>query len=140
MDGPRGTARQLPADEGVLPRWDNACMTPARAPHRPQGLPWQRWGAAFAIAVGLSTAGGPLQAATSSVVTTERVRAELVAGRLVPADEGGGAGEAGLLRMTLDIRAYRERPAGREAPKRSAQALWAFLAGPAAAAPDPAAA
>ncbi len=65
------------------------------------------------------------------------VRRELRARRLVPA-----ATEVELpgLTLTLDIRAYRERPAGREAPKRSAQALWAFLAGPATAATDPAAA
>ena len=52
------------------------------------------------------------------------VRRELRARRLVCA-----APEADLpgLSLTLDIRAYRERPAGREASKRSAQALWAFL-------------
>ncbi len=62
------------------------------------------------------------------------VRRELRARRLVPA-----ATEVELpgLTLTLDIRAYRERPAGREAPKRSAQALWAFLAGPPGAATDP---
>jgi len=27
------------------------------------------------------------------------------------------------------VRAYRERPGGRQAPKGTAQALWAFLAG-----------
>lgn len=60
-------------------------------------------------------------------------RRELRARRLVPA-----AAEADLpgLSLTLDIRAYRERPAGREAPKRSAQALWAFLVGSAATAMD----
>jgi DNA-binding transcriptional LysR family regulator len=56
------------------------------------------------------------------------VRRELQEGRLVPA-----AAEASLggLSMTLDIRAYRQRPGGRggEPAKRSAQALWAFLAG-----------
>ena len=61
------------------------------------------------------------------------MRRELRARRLVPA-----ATEAELpgLTLTLDIRAYRERPAGREAPKRSAQALWAFLAGTPGAATD----
>ena len=54
------------------------------------------------------------------------VRRELRAHRLVPAvPEAELAG----LSLTLDIRAYRERPSGREAPKRSAQALWAFLTG-----------
>lgn len=51
------------------------------------------------------------------------VRAEVRAGRLVPA---GGA-ELAALTLTMDIRAYREKPAGREAPKRSAQALWSYL-------------
>mgnify|MGYP000328927823 FL=1 len=50
-------------------------------------------------------------------------RAEVAAGRLVAAD----GGEFGPLRLTLEIRAYRQRPAGREAAKRSAQALWDFL-------------
>lgn len=54
------------------------------------------------------------------------VRRELRAGRLVPA---APEGELEGLSLALDIRAYRERPAGREAPKRSAQALWTFLAG-----------
>jgi DNA-binding transcriptional LysR family regulator len=31
------------------------------------------------------------------------------------------------LEMPLDIRAYREKPLGKEAPKRSAQALWNHL-------------
>ncbi len=50
-------------------------------------------------------------------------RAEVAAGRLVAAD----GGEFGPLRLTLEIRAYRQRSAGREASKRSAQALWDFL-------------
>jgi hypothetical protein len=28
----------------------------------------------------------------------------------------------------MDIRAYREKPLGREAPKSTAQALWTYLA------------
>ncbi len=57
------------------------------------------------------------------------VRAELAAGRLVPADEGGGVGEAGPLRMTLDIRAWRQKP-GREGQRHvhaTALALWEYL-------------
>ena len=30
--------------------------------------------------------------------------------------------------MTMEVRAYREIPAGKEAPKGAAQALWAYLA------------
>jgi hypothetical protein len=29
--------------------------------------------------------------------------------------------------MTMDVRAYREKPAGKEAPKGTAQALWMYL-------------
>ncbi len=58
------------------------------------------------------------------------VRRELREQRLVPA---APPGEQAALELTLDIRAYRERPAGREAAKRSAQALWHFLAGTAGA-------
>ena len=32
------------------------------------------------------------------------------------------------LEMTMDVRAYREKPVGKEAPKGTAQALWAYLA------------
>ena len=32
------------------------------------------------------------------------------------------------LEMTMDVRAYREKPSGKEAPKGTAQALWAYLA------------
>jgi DNA-binding transcriptional LysR family regulator len=56
---------------------------------------------------------------------TSAVRAELAAGRLVPADEGG----LGPLRMTLDIRAWRQKP-GREGARHvqgAAQALWDYL-------------
>ena len=28
----------------------------------------------------------------------------------------------------MDVRAYREKPVGKEAPKGTAQALWAYLA------------
>ncbi|HVE54954.1 MAG TPA: LysR substrate-binding domain-containing protein [Ramlibacter sp.] len=57
------------------------------------------------------------------------VRKELRAGKLVspaPADLPG-------LSITMEVRAYRERPSGRHAPKGTAQALWAFLAGAGAA-------
>jgi hypothetical protein len=30
----------------------------------------------------------------------------------------------------MDVRAYREKPVGREAPKGTAQALWEYLAHP----------
>ena len=46
--------------------------------------------------------------------------------RLVPAMADAAA--AGL-ESTMEIRAYRERPGGREAPKGTAQALWSFLLG-----------
>ena len=36
------------------------------------------------------------------------------------------------LEMTMEVRAYREKPMGREAPKGAAQALWAYLAANAA--------
>ena len=52
------------------------------------------------------------------------VKKELRARRLVsaaPADLPG-------LEMTMQVRAYREIPAGKEAPKGAAQALWAYLA------------
>ena len=29
--------------------------------------------------------------------------------------------------MTMDVRAYREKPNGKEAPKGMAQALWTYL-------------
>lgn len=51
------------------------------------------------------------------------VKKELKSRRLVPA-----AGPSiGGLELAMDIRAYREKPLGREAPKRNAQALWAYL-------------
>jgi DNA-binding transcriptional LysR family regulator len=52
------------------------------------------------------------------------VKKELRSRRLVaaaPADMKG-------LEMAMELRAYREKPSGREAPKGTAQALWAFLA------------
>jgi DNA-binding transcriptional LysR family regulator len=52
------------------------------------------------------------------------VKKELRAKKLVnaaPADMKG-------LEMTMEVRAYREKPMGREAPKGAAQALWAYLA------------
>ena len=58
------------------------------------------------------------------------VRSELAAGRLVPADEGSGPGEAMPLRLTLDIRAWRQKP-GREGQRHAhatAQELWDYLA------------
>jgi DNA-binding transcriptional LysR family regulator len=58
------------------------------------------------------------------------VRKELRARRLVAAAPPDLQG----LEITMDVRAYREKPAGKEAPKGAAQALWQFLAaGPAAA-------
>jgi LysR family transcriptional regulator, hypochlorite-specific transcription factor HypT len=39
------------------------------------------------------------------------------------------AAPAGMegLEMTMDVRAYREKPVGKEAPKGTAQALWTYL-------------
>jgi DNA-binding transcriptional LysR family regulator len=55
------------------------------------------------------------------------VKKELRARRLVPA----APPEQGL-EITMEVRAYRERPSGRDAPKRTVQALWEYLrAGPA---------
>ena len=53
------------------------------------------------------------------------VRKELRAGKLVSAVPPGRA----PMEIVMDVRAYRERPSGKHAPKGSAQALWAFLAG-----------
>jgi DNA-binding transcriptional LysR family regulator len=39
------------------------------------------------------------------------------------------APELGPLEITMEVRAYRERPSGKHAPKGTAQSLWAFLAG-----------
>lgn len=52
------------------------------------------------------------------------VQKELHAGKLVsplPPELKG-------LEIAMEVRAYRERPAGKHGPKRTAQALWAFLA------------
>ncbi|MEK9802858.1 MAG: LysR substrate-binding domain-containing protein, partial [Curvibacter sp.] len=57
------------------------------------------------------------------------VRHELRAGRLVAAAPAALAG----LQITMDMRLYREKPQGRQQPKRTAQALWGFLAAAAAA-------
>jgi DNA-binding transcriptional LysR family regulator len=53
------------------------------------------------------------------------VKKELRARRLVHA----GPGLEGL-EMAMDVRAYREKPLGKEAPKGAAQALWTFLTAP----------
>ncbi len=52
-------------------------------------------------------------------------RAEVRAGRLVTA--AGPGLHPGEMSLTMDIRAYRQRPVGREAASGPAQALWAFL-------------
>jgi len=51
------------------------------------------------------------------------VKKELRSRRLVSA-----TGPGLPLEMAMDIRAYREKPLGREAPKSTAQALWTYLA------------
>ena len=51
------------------------------------------------------------------------VKKELKARRLVSAAPANTTD----LQMTMDVRAYREKPAGKEAPKGTAQALWAYL-------------
>jgi DNA-binding transcriptional LysR family regulator len=50
------------------------------------------------------------------------VKKELRAKRLVSA----AAGLAGL-EIAMDVRAYREKPVGKESPKSTAQALWEYL-------------
>jgi LysR family transcriptional regulator, hypochlorite-specific transcription factor HypT len=52
------------------------------------------------------------------------VKKELRSRRLVSAAPPGIEG----LQMTMDVRAYREKPVGKEAPKGTAQALWTYLA------------
>jgi LysR family transcriptional regulator, hypochlorite-specific transcription factor HypT len=52
------------------------------------------------------------------------VKKELRSRRLVSAAPAGIEG----LEMTMDVRAYREKPVGKEAPKGTAQALWTYLA------------
>jgi LysR family transcriptional regulator, hypochlorite-specific transcription factor HypT len=51
------------------------------------------------------------------------VKKELRSRRLVSAAPPGIEG----LQMTMDVRAYREKPVGKEAPKGTAQALWTYL-------------
>jgi DNA-binding transcriptional LysR family regulator len=52
------------------------------------------------------------------------VKKELRSRRLVSAAPPGMKG----LEMTMDVRAYRQKPLGKEAPKGTAQALWSYLA------------
>jgi DNA-binding transcriptional LysR family regulator len=52
------------------------------------------------------------------------VKKELRSRRLVSAAPASIEG----LEMTMDVRAYREKPVGKEAPKGTAQALWTYLA------------
>jgi len=52
------------------------------------------------------------------------VKKELRSRRLVNASPPSMNG----LEMAMDVRAYREKPVGKEAPKGTAQALWAYLA------------
>ena len=52
------------------------------------------------------------------------VKKEMKARKLVTAAPPGMDG----LEMTMDVRAYREKPVGKEAPKGTAQALWTYLA------------
>ncbi len=54
------------------------------------------------------------------------VKKELRARKLVSAAPAGMQG----MEMTLDVRAYREKPVGPAATKRTAEALWNYLAGP----------
>lgn len=53
------------------------------------------------------------------------VRKELRSKKLVSAAPPG----KGELELTMEVRAYREKPMGKEAPKGTAQALWTYLAG-----------
>jgi LysR family transcriptional regulator, hypochlorite-specific transcription factor HypT len=53
------------------------------------------------------------------------VKKELRSRRLVSAAPPSIEG----LEMTMDVRAYREKPVGKEAPKGTAQALWTYLTG-----------
>jgi len=59
------------------------------------------------------------------------VRKELRARKLVRA----ASPELQGLEIAMDVRAYRERPSARQAPKGTAQALWSFLAAEEGAAP-----
>ena len=51
------------------------------------------------------------------------VKKELRSRRLVSAAPPDAEG----LQMTMDVRAYREKPNGKDAPKGTAQALWTYL-------------
>ncbi|MBC7602402.1 MAG: LysR family transcriptional regulator, partial [Ramlibacter sp.] len=51
------------------------------------------------------------------------VKKEVKSRRLVNA----AAGMEGL-EMTMEVRAYREKPVGKDAPKGTVQALWTYLA------------
>jgi DNA-binding transcriptional LysR family regulator len=51
------------------------------------------------------------------------VKKELRAKKLV----GAAPAEMKGLEMTMEVRAYREKPVGKDAPKGTAQALWAYL-------------
>ncbi len=53
------------------------------------------------------------------------VKKELRSRRLVSAVSGDMPG----FEMTMDVRAYREKPLGKEAPKGTVQELWSYLAG-----------
>lgn len=57
------------------------------------------------------------------------VRKELRSKKLVSAAPPGAPG----LELTMEVRAYREKPMGKEVPKGTAQALWTYLAGDGAA-------
>jgi LysR family transcriptional regulator, hypochlorite-specific transcription factor HypT len=52
------------------------------------------------------------------------VRKELKTGKLVSA----APPELQALEIAMDVRAYRERPSGKQAPKGTVQSLWDFLA------------
>ncbi len=54
------------------------------------------------------------------------VKKELRSRKLVSAAPAGMQG----VEMTLDVRAYREKPTGHASPKRSAEALWRYLTDP----------
>jgi DNA-binding transcriptional LysR family regulator len=51
------------------------------------------------------------------------VKKELRSRRLVSAAPPDAEG----LHMTMDVRAYREKPNGKDTPKGTAQALWSYL-------------
>lgn len=53
------------------------------------------------------------------------VKKELRAGKLV----SPASGELPGMEIAMEVRAYRERPGGRQPPKGTAQALWSFLNG-----------